>query len=164
MIRRFEKGLAKSVDVKRFVTGLEASSPRAAAFLEEAQVMGDFVPLLVDVSIMGDGGVKIAEVIEALFPHTGGSRRGVMTAFENSPENIPYHAVRAELGLSHDGGYVTPLDLAKVFELRPPPPPEAPHRRRRRHRDGADLSRTPESLGSAAVATTMRSRPLRFAS
>jgi len=37
---------------------------------------------------------------------------------------IPYHAVRAEMGLSHEGGYVTPLDLKKVMELRPPPPPK----------------------------------------
>jgi hypothetical protein len=30
---------------------------------------------------------------------------------------IPYHAVRAAMGLAHEGGYVTPLDLAKVLEL-----------------------------------------------
>ena len=122
MVRRFEKGLAKIVDVKKFLRGLEVGA-RAAAFLEEAQVLGDFVPLLVDVAIMGDGGVKIAEVIEALFPGTGNSRRGGASTFDGSPENIPYHAVRAELGLAHEGEYVTPLDLAKVFELRPPKAP-----------------------------------------
>ncbi|MDB4943068.1 MAG: Fe-S oxidoreductase [Labilithrix sp.] len=124
VIRRFEKGLAKSVDVKKFLTGLEVGTARAAAFLDQAQVQGDFVPLLVDVAIMGDGGVKIAEVIEALFPVTGQARRGSAAAFEMTAENVPYHAVRAELGLAHDGGYVTPLDLAKVFELRPPPAPK----------------------------------------
>ena len=69
---------------------------------------------------MGDGGVKIAEIIEALFPETN---RKQGTSSQISPEALPYHAVRAELGLSHEGGYVTPLDLAKVFELRPPKPP-----------------------------------------
>ena len=86
-----------------------------------------FVTLLADVSIMGDGGVKIAEVIEALFAETGNARRGgPSSSLELSAEaSLPYHAVRAELGLAHDGGYVTPLDLAKVFELRPAPPPKA---------------------------------------
>jgi len=125
VIRRFEKGLAKSVDVKKFLRGLEVGGARAAAYLEEAQVLGDFVPLLADVEIMGDGGVKIAEVIEALFPATGAARRGSAAAFEPSAENIPYHAVRAELGRAHDGEFVTPLDLAKVFELMPPKPPRS---------------------------------------
>ena len=125
VIRRFEKGLAKSVDVKKFLRSLEVGGPRAAASLEEAQVLGDFVPLLADVEIMGDGGVKIAEVIEALFPATGAARRGSAAAFEPSAENIPYHAVRAELGRAHDGEFVTPLDLAKVFELMPPKPPRS---------------------------------------
>lgn len=121
VIRRFERGLAKSVDVKRFLRGLSVGDARAAAFLDEARVAGDMVPLLADVAIMGDGGVKIAEVIEALFPETGNAKRG--GSGELTPEAVPYHAVRAELGLAHDGGYVTPLDLAKVMELRPPPPP-----------------------------------------
>jgi len=125
VIRRFDKGLAKSVDVKKFLRGLEVGGARGAAYLEEAQVLGDFVPLLADVEIMGDGGVKIAEVIEALFPATGAARRGSAAAFEPSAENIPYHAVRAELGRAHDGEFVTPLDLAKVFELMPPKPPRA---------------------------------------
>jgi radical SAM-linked protein len=121
VIRRFERGLAKSVDVKRFLRGLSVGDARAARFLEEARVAGDLVPLLADVAILGDGGVKIAEVMEALFPETGNARRGGSGVV--TPEAVPYHAVRAELGLAHEGGYVTPLDLAKVRELRPPPPP-----------------------------------------
>ena len=122
VIRRFERGLAKSVDVKRFLRSLVVGDDRAAKFLDEARVAGDLVPLLADVAILGDGGVKIAEVIEALLPETGNAKRG--GSGEITPEAIPYHAVRAELGLAHDGGYVTPLDLAKVMELRPPPPPK----------------------------------------
>lgn len=123
VIRRFERGLAKSVDVKRFLRGLVVGDDRAAQFLDEARVAGDLVPLLADVAIMGDGGVKIAEVVEALFPETGNTKRGGSGVI--TPESIPYHAVRAELGLAHEGAYVTPLDLAKVMELRPPPPPKA---------------------------------------
>ena len=121
VIRRFERGLAKAVDVKRFLRGLSVGDERASAFLDEAQVAGDFIPLLADVAIMGDGGVKIAEVIEALFPETN-AKMG--TSAEFNVNAIPYHAVRAEMGLSHEGAYITPLDLAKVMELRPPPPPK----------------------------------------
>ncbi len=123
VIRRFDRGLAKSVDVKKFLRGLSAGDSRAAAHLDEAEIMGDFVPLLVDVAITGDGGVKIAEIIESLFPQTVTVRRGSASTFEGSAENVPYYAVRAELGLSHEGGHVTPLDLARIAELRPPKPP-----------------------------------------
>ncbi len=120
VIRRFERGLVKSIDVKRFLRSLVACDSRAATFLDEARVAGDLVPLLADVAILGEGGVKIAEVLEALFPETRNATRG--GSGEVTAEAIPYHAIRAELGLTHDGGYVTPLDLAKVMELRPPPP------------------------------------------
>jgi radical SAM-linked protein len=138
VIRRFERGLAKTVDVKRFLRGLVVGDARALAFLEEAQVAGDFVPLLADVAIMGDGGVKISEIIEALFPDTNRapSKGGAapLSSFPQAPvcsssalrapgsDALPYHAVRAELGLAHEGSYVTPLDLAKLLELRPPKP------------------------------------------
>jgi len=110
LVRRFERGLAKAIDVKRFLRGLSVGDARATTYLDEARVAGDLVPLLCDVAITGDGGVKIAEVMEALFgkPDDG--------------EPMPYHAVRAELGLVHEGGHVTPLDLEKLRELRPPPP------------------------------------------
>ena len=106
--------------MKRFLRGLTVGGDRGDAYLEEARVAGDFVTLLADVAITGDGGVKIAEIIEALFPETNAK---VGMSSQISAEAIPYHAVRAELGLSHEGAYITPLDLAKVFELRPPKPP-----------------------------------------
>jgi hypothetical protein len=123
VIRRFDRGLAKSVDVKKYLRGLSVGDARATAYLEEARVLGDLVPLLADVSITGEGGVKIAEIIEALFPETNSGKRGVTA---DGVDAIPYHAVRAEMGLAHEGGYVTPLDLAKVLELRPPKPPKLP--------------------------------------
>lgn len=118
VIRRFERGLAKSIDVKKFLRGLSVGDSRAAAYLDAAQMLGDFVPLLVDVAVTGDGGVKIAEVVEALFPKALVSRRGNSSALAEDAENVPYYAVRAELGLLNDGDYVTALDLPKLAELR----------------------------------------------
>jgi radical SAM-linked protein len=115
VIRRFERGLAKAVDVKRFLRALVPFDPRATAFLEEARVAGDFVPLLADVAITGEGGVKIAEVMEALFGKDA-----------NGDVAVPYHAVRAELGLWNDASIVSPIELAKLRELVPPPVPKGP--------------------------------------
>jgi len=112
LVRRFERGLAKAVDVKRFLRSLVVDDPRAATYLADARVAGDFTTLLCDVAITGDGGVKISEVMEALFPKVDGV------------EVLPYHAVRAELGIVDGETYVTPLDLPRVRELRPPPPPK----------------------------------------
>jgi radical SAM family uncharacterized protein/radical SAM-linked protein len=106
LVRRFERGLAKVVDVKRFLRGLSPIDPRAASFLDEARIAGDFVPLLVDVSVTGEGGVKIAEVIEALFGKTA-----------DGDSTLPYHAVRAELGLWHAGSLISPGDLEALRAL-----------------------------------------------
>jgi hypothetical protein len=49
--------------------------------------------------------VKVAEVVEALF---------------GAPDAIPYHAVRAEMGLRDGDLLVGPLDTARLRTLRPP--------------------------------------------
>ncbi len=116
LVRRFERGLAKAVDAKRFLRALSPFDPRAAAFLEDARVAGDLVPLLVDVTITGEGGVKIAEVMEALFGKN-----------EHGDVAIPYHAVRAELGLWHEGRIVSPVELDVLRTLAEP---EAPAKKR----------------------------------
>lgn len=113
LVRRFERGLAKAVDAKRFLRTLSPRDTRASAFLEDARVAGDLVPLLVDVSITGEGGVKIAEVMEALF---GKNDQGEVA--------VPYHAVRAELGFWHEGRIVSPLELATLQPLTRPAPRE----------------------------------------
>ena len=110
VIRRFDRGLAKAVDVKRFLRGVSVGDARAAAFLAEARVAGDLVPLLVDVDIAGDGAVKVSEVMEALFPKS-----------EDGSEVLPFHAVRAELGLWHEGALVSPIALEAMRTLRPVP-------------------------------------------
>jgi radical SAM family uncharacterized protein/radical SAM-linked protein len=106
LVRRFEGGLAKAFDAKRFLRTLSPLDPRAAAFLEQARVGGDLVPLLVDVDVTGEGGVKIAEVMEALF---GRNDLGEVV--------LPYHAVRAELGMWKGDRIVSPLDLEAIRAL-----------------------------------------------
>jgi radical SAM family uncharacterized protein/radical SAM-linked protein len=120
LVRRFDRGLAKAVDAKKFLRALSPCDPRAMTFLEEARVAGDFVPLLVDVSITGEGGVKIAEVMEALFGATSDS--GTSGSVKGGIRDIavPYHAVRAELGLWHEGRIVSPADLEMLRALTPP--------------------------------------------
>jgi radical SAM family uncharacterized protein/radical SAM-linked protein len=113
LVRRFERGLAKAIDAKRFLRALSPFDPRASTFLEAARVAGDLVPLLVDVTITGEGGVKISEVMEALFGKN-----------EDGDVAVPYHAVRAELGLWHDGRIVSPIELETLHVLARPP--EAP--------------------------------------
>jgi radical SAM family uncharacterized protein/radical SAM-linked protein len=110
VVRRFERGLAKVVDAKRFLRALVPGDARAAGSLEEARVAGDLVPLLVDVALTGEGGVKIAEVMEALFGKNA-----------DGDVSVPYHAVRAELGLWHEGHLVSPLALDRLQALAPPP-------------------------------------------
>jgi radical SAM family uncharacterized protein/radical SAM-linked protein len=116
LVRRFERGLAKAIDAKRFLRRIAPCDPTAARFLEEARVAGDLVPLLVDVSVTGEGGVKIAEVMEALF---GKNAEGDVA--------VPYHAVRAELGLwrpCEDGTHVllSPKDIGELRKLLATPP------------------------------------------
>jgi radical SAM family uncharacterized protein/radical SAM-linked protein len=93
VVRRFERGLAKAVDVKRFLRGIAIGG---AAWLDEAQVAGDLVPLRIDVSITGEGGVKVSEVMEALF---------------GAADTVPWQAVRAEMGRWQGGTLVSPLEL-----------------------------------------------------
>ncbi|MBS2012323.1 MAG: TIGR03960 family B12-binding radical SAM protein [Deltaproteobacteria bacterium] len=103
VVRRFERGLAKAVDVKRFLARLAVDGERGNAYLEQARVHGDFVSLVCDVAITGDGGVKISEVMEALFPKR-----------EDGAEVLPYHAVRAELGVISGDDIVSPIELEVV--------------------------------------------------
>lgn len=108
VIRRFERGLAKSVDVKKFLRTITVGDERATRFLADARVAGDLVPLLVDVDMTGEGGVKIAEVMEALFGKN-----------EDGDVAMPYHAVRAELGLwQGEGSSATLLSPLAIEALR----------------------------------------------
>lgn len=103
LVRRFDRGLAKAVDVKRFLRTLSIDDPRGHDYLELARVHGDFVNIVCDVAITGDGGVKISEIMEALFPKR-----------DDGTEQLPYHAVRAELGVVSGSDIVSPIVLDVV--------------------------------------------------
>jgi radical SAM family uncharacterized protein/radical SAM-linked protein len=91
--RRIE-GVGKRVDVRRFLRSIDVGGPRAHEELARAGTVGDFLALDVDVDVGNAGGVKIAEVVEAVF-------RG---------DDLPHASVRTALGMRSPGGdIVSPL-------------------------------------------------------
>ena len=63
-----------------------------------AGVLGDLVVLEVDVKILGSGGVKTVEIVEAITGDAG----------------FPHRAIRAALYGERDGKRVDPLDTAAI--------------------------------------------------
>jgi hypothetical protein len=95
VMRRIDK-IGKKVDVRKFVRKIEIGN--GAATLTRAGLLGDLLPMSVDVSITPTGAVKISEVIEALA--LGGE------------EELPFRAVREALGRWGSSGLlVSPLEL-----------------------------------------------------
>ena len=103
-VRREIEGLAKYVDVRSYVTHASIGGAEAHAEARRAGLVGDLVFLAFDVKILGSGGVKTTELVEAI---TGD------TAF-------PHRAIRAALYGERDGVRVDPLDLAAVRRPRSP--------------------------------------------
>ncbi len=103
--RRYEKGLSKSIDVSRYVTRLSPLDTTAADYLERAGAAGDLVPMLVELDITPHGSAKAAEVVEALL----GSE-------------VPFHGVRARLGLRTPSGIVSPAHRGRILEALAMPP------------------------------------------
>jgi radical SAM family uncharacterized protein/radical SAM-linked protein len=101
-VRRELDGLAKYVDVRSFVTGARMGGEAAAASARHAGFVGDFALLEVDVKILGSGGVKTAEIVEAITEGAGLAHRAIRTAL---------HAVR-------DGAEIDPMDLAGLRRAR----------------------------------------------
>ncbi len=102
VVRRID-GIGKRVDVRDFLRSI-ALGAAGAASLARAGVVGDLIPISVEVDVRGSGGVKIAEVVEAVF----------------DPE-LPNRAVRVELGKRlPDRGVVSPLELPALRKPRPP--------------------------------------------
>ena len=87
-------GVGKKVDVRRFLRSIDIGGARAHAELARAGTAGAFVALEVDVDVTNAGGVKISEVVEAVF-------RG---------DDLPHASVRTALGArSPAGDIVSPL-------------------------------------------------------
>ena len=92
-VRREIDGLAKYVDVRSFVTGARMGGIDAAREIARAGLLGDLAVVEVDVKILGSGGVKAAEIAEAI---TG-------------EHAFPHRAIRADLYAERDGARIDPL-------------------------------------------------------
>jgi len=103
LIRRID-GIGKRINVREFLRHLALGEAPAADGLARAGILGDFITLAVEVDVRASGGVKVAEVVEALFGRP----------------DVPHRAVRTELGRRRQcGPLATPLDLES---LRTPEP------------------------------------------
>jgi hypothetical protein len=97
------QGLARFVDVRSFVTDLRLGDERASDEVARAGFIGDLAVVEARVKILGQGGVRVPEIVEALTGDAG---------FE-------HRAVRAELyGEQPDGRTIDPMDLAAMRERR----------------------------------------------
>ena len=101
VVRRID-GIGKRVDVRDFLRSI-AIDEASGASLARAGIVGDLAALAVEVDVRGSGGVKIAEVVEAVF----------------DPE-LPNRPVRVLLGKRlADGTVASPLELASLRKPRP---------------------------------------------
>jgi radical SAM family uncharacterized protein/radical SAM-linked protein len=102
-------GLGKWVNVREFLRSVTRGDTSGA--LGQAGIVGDLVPITVDVEIRGSGAVKITEVMETL------------------SADLPHRAVRVALGMWKNGDIASPMDLANVKKSKPvvvaPAPAEA---------------------------------------
>jgi len=101
-VRREIKGLAKYVDVRSFVTGARMSGERAYRDARRAGFIGEFALLEVDAKILGSGGVKTFELVDAITERAG----------------LPHRAIRVALYAERDGSEVDPLDLTALRRAR----------------------------------------------
>jgi radical SAM family uncharacterized protein/radical SAM-linked protein len=92
VVRRID-GIGKRVDVRDFLRTI-ALADEGAASLDRAGVVGDLIPILVEVDVRGSGGVKIAEVVEAVFD-----------------SELPNRALRTALGKRLPDRVASPLEL-----------------------------------------------------
>jgi radical SAM family uncharacterized protein/radical SAM-linked protein len=95
VMRRID-GVGKRVDVREFLRSVELAGDEGVASVARAGIVGELLVLSVEVEVRGSGGVKISEVVEALW----------------GDAELPHRAVRVALGARLPGGaLVSPLDL-----------------------------------------------------
>lgn len=84
-------GIGKKIDVRRYLERITVD--RGGAELARAGIVGDVVPIEIVVSLSGQGGVKVSEVIEAFLGR-----------------DVPFRAVRAAMWATRNGRRVDPMD------------------------------------------------------
>jgi radical SAM-linked protein len=108
VMRRID-GVGKRIEVRGFLRELRVGDARSNDELARAGIVGDLVTLAVEVEVRGSGGVKIAEVIEAVL----------------GDAELPYRALRTALGAAGiDGEILSPLELDAMRALRAARAPE----------------------------------------
>ena len=95
------KGATKLVDVRPYVRSARLGGAGIPALVERAGLGGELCVIDVDVRLSGSGGVKAAEIVEAI---TG----------ENA---IPHRSIRVELYAEREGARVDPLDVAALRRI-----------------------------------------------
>jgi radical SAM-linked protein len=101
-VRREIEGLAKYVDVRSYVTGARVAGEHARHDARRAGFIGEFALLEVDVKILGSGGVKTVEIVDAIAEGPG----------------LPHRAIRVALYAERDGAEVDPLNLTALRRAR----------------------------------------------
>jgi radical SAM family uncharacterized protein/radical SAM-linked protein len=105
LIRRID-GIGKRVDVRDFLRSLRLAEGADLDVPARAGIVGDFVTIAAQVDVRPSGGVKIAEVVEAVFGDPA----------------LPCRAVRTALGRRvADGTVAGPLDLPQLRMARTAP-------------------------------------------
>jgi radical SAM-linked protein len=93
-VGRVVDGVARQIDVRSYVLSAHVADATAAPLLKRAGLAADPAVIDVDVRLSGSGGVKVAEIVEAI----------------SHDARIPHRAVRAELYCDRDGTRFDPLD------------------------------------------------------
>ncbi|MBI2395347.1 MAG: TIGR03960 family B12-binding radical SAM protein [Deltaproteobacteria bacterium] len=103
-VEKIGEGIGKKIDVRRWLDRVTvAPEPRAdsrhggAETLARAGIVGNLVPVEIDVALSGQGGVKVTEVVEALLGR-----------------DVPFRAVRAAMWAAREGRRVDPMDVAAL--------------------------------------------------
>ncbi len=106
VVRRID-GIGKRVNVRDFLRTVDVGTEAAADALARAGIVGGLLTLAVEVDVRGSGGVKIAEVVEAIA----------------GDAELPCRAVRVALGMRQpDGSVASPLEhlgAGAVFATEP---------------------------------------------
>jgi radical SAM family uncharacterized protein/radical SAM-linked protein len=84
-------GIGKKIDVRRYLERITVD--RGGADLAGAGIVGDVVPIEIVVSLSGQGGVKVSEVVEAFFG-----------------KDVPFRAVRGAMWATRNGQRADPMD------------------------------------------------------
>src|SRR5579872_2143118 len=94
VVTRRIDGVGKRVDVRDLLRSIDVADGTSSDALTRAGLVGALAPLQVEVDVRGSGGVKIAEVVEAVF----------------GDAELPHRAVRIEMGARQpDGSIASPL-------------------------------------------------------